>query len=116
MGSSGASSSGRSRLAAVATGMVSRPFSALLGGAGLRRPLAGAGMGASLPAASVASPAAAGGVVGPLALRAAWPAGGLFGSLWARFSSTLKKRRSKMNKHKLKKRRKLMRNKNKKNL
>lgn len=92
----------------------------------MRRPLAGAGMGAPIPAAAAfaasRAPAAArdGGLVeGPLSLlrAAAWgPAGGLFGSLWARFSSTLKKRRSKMNKHKLKKRRKLMRNKNKKNL
>ncbi|EWM23883.1 protein of unknown function DUF1713, mitochondria [Nannochloropsis gaditana] len=42
--------------------------------------------------------------------------GHILSGLLKRCSSTLKKRRSKMNKHKLKKRRKLMRNKNKKNL
>ncbi|KAM3570686.1 hypothetical protein VYU27_007251 [Nannochloropsis oceanica] len=51
----------------------------------------------------------------PSSSSPSWFRGVLSGVL-ARFSSTLKKRRSKMNKHKLKKRRKLLRNKNAKNL
>lgn len=118
---SSSSSSNRGLVAAAVT----RPFSCLLGrtGAGLRRPI-GAPSGVVAAPAVVAAPS--GGMPGLLVPAArpgpgAWPAwggqpGGWLGSLWARWSSTLKKRRSKMNKHKLKKRRKLMRNKNKKNL
>lgn len=118
VGSSSSSSSSRGFVAAAVT----RPVSYLLGraGAGLRRPI---GAPSGLVAAPAAVTAPSGGMTGLLvpAARGAWQAwggqpGAWLGSLWARWSSTLKKRRSKMNKHKLKKRRKLMRNKNKKNL
>lgn len=94
----------------------------VMGGAGVRSLSSSPSPSLSSSIAAIRRPGATGGLVAlqrpPFwgLLAGAGGVGGLFGNIFARFSSTLKKRRSKMNKHKLKKRKKLMRNKNKKNL